>query len=305
MNVAKAKSSFLEAKHDLSPRTLEQYSQALDYLERECPKMPKKPDPIREALNKVPNNWVRDAYWRIWKLFFRWCWLEYEIPDPMARVQRPQLDEIEHRVLERAELAMVVAAAVKLQNKAIVSLALDSGVRASEFGRLCIADVSTDTILVWGKGRRRVRVPISPEVRHLLQVLIDLDGHHGPQALLFSGRKGHPLSRFAVYRIVRHCMEQAGIPGPKRGAHLLRHSLATNFLANGGDLATLQRIMRHKNIATTQKYVHLAMHDVVEKHHQYSPARDALRGAQWGFFGNSPAVKEAEEILKGTNYDSL
>ncbi len=298
MNVEKAKNSFLQAKQDLSPRTLELYAQALDYLERECPKMPKKPEPLREALNNVQNDWVRDSYWRVWKSFFRWCWREYDIPDPMVRVQRPQLDEIEPRVLEREELAMVVAAAVNLQDKGIVSLALDSGVRASEFGRLVSADVSTSTIRVWGKGRRRVRVPISPEVRHLLQILIDHDGHSGPQALLFSGQKGQPLSRFAVYRIVRRCIDRAGIAGPKRGSHLLRHSLATNFLANGGDLSTLQRIMRHKNIATTQKYVHLAMHDVVEKHHQYSPARDAIRGAQWSFFDNSQVVKEAEVILE-------
>jgi len=300
MNVEKAKLSFLEAKSELSPRTLELYSQALDYLQRQCPKMPKKPDPLREALNKVPNNWVRDAYWRVWKSFFKWCWQEYDTPNPMARVQRPHIDEIEPRVLERAELAMLIAAAVNLQEKAIVSLALDSGVRASEFGRLCIDDVSTDTILIWGKGRRRVRVPISPEVRHLLQILIDHDGHQAlfsGQALLFSGQNGKPLSRFAVYRIVRQCMDRAGIPGPKRGSHLLRHSLATNFLANGGDLATLQRIMRHKNIATTQKYVHLAMYDVVEKHHQYSPARAAIRGAQQSFFDNGQGVKEAEEIL--------
>ncbi|GAJ17093.1 unnamed protein product, partial [marine sediment metagenome] len=46
MKTEKAKRSFLEAKQDLSPRTLEQYSAALAYLERECPKMPKKPDPI-------------------------------------------------------------------------------------------------------------------------------------------------------------------------------------------------------------------------------------------------------------------
>lgn len=297
MNVEKAKKSFLEAKQDLSPRTLEQYSQALDYLERECPKMPKKPDALREALKGVTSVWVRNNYWRVWKSFFHWCRWEYDIPNPMDRVQGPKLDEIEPRVLEREDLAMVEAAAANLQAKTIVSLALDSGVRASEFGRLCIADVSTDTIRVWGKGRKRVRVPISPEVRHLLQLIIDHDGHSGPQALLFSDHNGQPLSRFAVYRIVRKCMNRAGIRGPKRGAHCLRHSLATNFLANGGDLATLQRIMRHKNIATTQNYVHLAMHDVVEKHHRYSPARDAIRGAQGGFFGNGQVVKEAEEIL--------
>ncbi len=297
MNTEKAKSGFLDAKQDLSPRTLELYSQALDYLERECPKMPKKPDPLREALSRVPNSWVRDAYWRVWKSFFNWCWREYETPNPMARVQRPQLDEIEPRVLEREELAQVEAAADNLQDKAIVSLALDSGVRASEFGHLCIADVSTDTIRVWGKGRKRVRVPICPEVRHLLQILIDHDGHRGPQTLLFPGQSGQPLSRFAVYRIVRRCMDRAGILGPKRGAHCLRHSLATNFLASGGDLATLQRIMRHKNIATTQKYVHLTMRTVVEQHNEYSPARDAIRGAQGSFFDNGQAVKQAEKIL--------
>lgn len=303
MKTEKAKKSFLEAKQDLSPRTLEQYSAALDYLGRECPKMPKKPDPIRKALSKVQNVWVRDAHWRVWKSFFRWCWWEYEIPNPMDRVQRPQLDEIEPRVLEREELAMVEVAADNLQDKAIVTLALDSGVRASEFGRLCIADVSADTIRVWGKGRKRVRVPISPETRHLLQILIDHDGHSRPQALLFSGQNGQPLSRFAVYRIVRHCMERASIPGPKRGPHLLRHSLATNFLANGGDLSTLQRIMRHKNIATTQKYVHLTIHTVVEQHNKYSPARDAIRGAQWSFFDKDRALREAEAILTGRKED--
>jgi len=297
LNVEKAKNSFLEAKQDLSPRTLQQYSQALDYLQAECPEMPGKPEPLRDSLNKVPNSWVRDAYWRVWKSFFNWCWWEYEITNPMARVQRPRLDEIEPRVLEREELAMVVAAAVKLQDKSIVSLALDSGVRASEFGRLCRADVSIDTIRVWGKGRRRVRVPICPETRHLLQTLLDHDGHSDTQSLLFIGHNGQPISRYAVYRIVRQCMDRAGISGPKRGPHLLRHSLATNFLANGGDLATLQRIMRHKNIATTQKYVHLAMHDVVKRHNLYSPARDAIRGAQRSFFANDQAMKEAEAIL--------
>ncbi len=295
MKTEKAKKSFLEAKQDLSPRTLEQYSQALGYLERECPKIPKKPEPIRSALNRVNNVWVRDSYWRVWKSFFRWCWWEYDLPNPMDRVQRPKPDEIEPRVLEPEELALVVAAASNLRDKAIVSLALDSGIRASEFGRLQILDIGKDTIWVWGKGRKRVQVPISPETRHLLQILLDRDGH-GLQALLFPSQNG-PLSRFAVYRIVRRCMDRAGIAGPKRGSHCLRHSLATNFLANGGDLSTLQKIMRHNNIATTQKYVHLAMHTIVERHHQYSPARDAIRGAQWSFFDNGQAIKEAEVIV--------
>lgn len=302
MKTQKARNNFLEAKQDLSPRTLEQYSQALDYLERECPKMPKKPEPIRSALNRVNNVWVRDSYWRVWKSFFRWCWWEYDLPNPMDRVRRPKPDEIEPRVLEPEELPLVLAAAAdNLRDMTIVALALDSGVRASEFGRICILDIGSDTIWLWGKGRKRLKVPIRPETRRLLQLLIDQDGKRGPQSLLFTGHNGQPLSRFAVYRIVRRCIDRAGIAGPKRGSHLLRHSLATNFLADGGDIFTLQRIMRHTDIGTTQKYIHLAMRTVVKRHHEHSPLRDALQaaqGIQQNFFDTSLPIKEAQAILE-------
>lgn len=306
MKTQKARNSFLEAKQDLSPRTLEQYSQALDYLTRECPKIPKKSEPIRSALNKVNKLWVRDAYWRVWKSFFRWCWWEYGIPNPMDRVQRPKPDEIEPRVLEPEELPLVLAAADNLRDKTILALALDSGVRASEFGRICTLDIGNDTIWLWGKGRKRLKVPISPETRRLLQLLIDQDGKR-PQSPLFTGHNGQPISRFAVYRSVRRCMDRAGIVGPKRGAHCLRHSLATNFLADGGDVFILQRIMRHTDIGTTQKYVHLAMRTVVKRHHEHSPLRDALRGAQGALFSQDfdthLAIKEAEKILGRNRHD--
>lgn len=294
MKTRKATAAFLEAKQDLSPRTLEQYRQALDCLERECPKLPKKPEPIRRALNKASTIWVKDAYWRVWCSFFRWCGWEYGTPNPMERVERPKLPDIEMKVLEPEELAFVLAAAVNLRDKSILALALDSGVRASEFGRLRILDIGNDTIQVWGKGRKRISVPISPETRHLLQLVIDQDGSGGPKSLVFPGYNGKPISRFAVYRIVRQCMDRAAIPGVKRGPHCLRHSLGTNFIAGGGNPFTLQRIMRHRNISTTQKYVHLAMHTVVEHHHQHSPVREALRGAQGVLIR-----REVEEILEG------
>ncbi len=293
MNTEKAIKNFLEAKQDLSPRTLEQYHPALDFLVRECPKMPRKPDPVRKALNKVEKDWVKDAYWRVWKVFFRWCWWEYDTPNPMERVQRPKPDKVQPRVLGSEELSLLMSAAEDLRDKAIVALALDSGVRASEFGRLRIVDIGNDTIWLWGKGRKRLEVPIRPETRHLLQLLIDQDGKRGSQSLVFPGNNGAPISRFAVYRIVRTCLDRAGIAGPKRGAHLLRHSLATRFLAAGGDLTTLQRVMRHTNISTTQEYVHLDMSTIVERHHEYSPVREAIRGAQGVLI-----KREVEEILQ-------
>jgi len=293
MRTEKARKNFLEAKQDLSHRTLEQYGQALNCLERECPKMPKRPEDIRKALNKAPTVWVKDAWWRVWQSFFRWCHREYDTPNPMEKVERPKLPDIEMRALEPEELAMVLAATDNLRDKAIADLALDSGVRASEFGRLQVLDVGTDTIRLWGKGNKQIRVPISPETRHLLQLLIDQDGNRGPRSPLFAGRNGQPLSRFAVYRIVRKCMERAGIPGPKLGPHCLRHSLGKAFIAAGGNPFTLQRIMRHRNIATTLKYVNLALGDVIKQHHQHSPLRDAMRGAQGVLI-----KREVEKILE-------
>ena len=292
MKTAKTKKAFLEAKRNLSPRTIEQYQSALDYLEHELPKMPRKSEPLSRTLNKVEHVWVRDAYWRVWKDFFRWSNWEYGTPNPMERVQRPNVPDIEIRALEPEELAYVLAAADILRDKAIVSLALDAGLRASEFGWLRILDIGNDTVRVWGKGKKQVRVPISPETRHLLQLLIDQDGQ-SPKSLLFLGHDGKPISRFAVYRIVRGCMERAGIPGPKLGPHILRHSLGSNYIADGGDPFTLQRIMRHRNIATTQKYVNLNMRTVVAAHHQHSPLRDAIRGAQGVLI-----KREVEEILE-------
>jgi len=93
MRTERARGSFLEAKH---------------------PKMPKKPEPIRRALNKAPTIWVKDVWWRVWSSFFRWCHWEYAIPNPMERVERPKLPEMEMRSLEPEELAMVMAAADNL-----------------------------------------------------------------------------------------------------------------------------------------------------------------------------------------------
>lgn len=296
MKTAEVVRKFLSAKKDLSPRTLEQYVPALNFLALECPKMQGKPDLIRKALGKVKSDWVKDSYWRVWKSFFRWCWWEYETPNPMERVQRPKPDKVQPRVLGAEELAFVLAAAEDLRDKTIVALALDSGVRASEFGRLRTGDIGKDTVWLWGKGRKRLEVPMSPETRQLLQQLIEENGTRGPRTLVFPGNNGAPISRFAVYRIVDRCLDHAGIAGPKRGAHLLRHSLATRFLASGGDVTTLQRIMRHQNLATTQVYVHLDMSTVVESHHEHSPVRDAIRGAQ-GVLIKREVVKEAEDIL--------
>ncbi|KKM70433.1 hypothetical protein LCGC14_1440810 [marine sediment metagenome] len=297
MNTAEARDCFLAARLGLSPLTLEQYGNILDHLARECPELPEGPDPVRRALTKANSVWVRASWWRVWKAFFRWCRWEFNIPNPMERVERPRPPEVEMRALEPEELALVLAAATRLRDKALLAVALDAGLRASEIGGVQVLDVGPNTIRVTGKGNRQVRVPISPETYNLLRLLANQDGRV-LQSFLFPGRNGQRMSRHAVYRIVRQAMERAGIPGPKRGPHILRHSLATRYIEDGGDMVTLQTIMRHQDIRTTRLYVFLNMRKVIEQHHQHSPLRSALRGAQ-GLLWKQEVMQEATEILKG------
>jgi len=299
LNTAEARASFLAARLGLSPLTLQQYAKTLDHLVRECPELPEGPEPVRRALSLAGSVWVRVGWWRVWRAFFRWCKWEYGTPNPMDRVERPRPPEVEMRALEPEELATVLAAAPRLRDKALLALALDCGVRGSEFGTLRVLDMGSDTIRVFGKGSKQARIPLSPETRHLLHLLASQNGKEGPQSLLFPGRDGKPISRHAVYRIVRRCMERASIPGPKRGPHCLRHSLGMNFIASGGDAFSLRRVMRHRDISTTQQYVNLSLHQVVEQHHKHSPLRAALRGAQ-GMLWTQEVLREAEEILEGS-----
>jgi len=147
--------------------------------------------------------------------------------------------------------------------------------------------------VVYGKTDWR-EAPISDETRELLlQVAATSPDEH-----VFYGDKGTPLSRFGVYRIVRKHMRKAGIKGPKLGPHRIRHGFGKNYLVEGGDLRSLQEIMGHTDVKTTQKYVALNKTDIVKKHRKFSPLRAAHAAAQESLFATE-ALKEAEEIIAG------
>lgn len=281
MQINEAVTNFLEAKQDLSPRTLTQYQDSLEVLKSKVTgEMPGTPEQIEKALNTANTIWVKAYWYRGIKVFYRWCARRYDIINPLIKVDPPKVPEVDMKALEPAELTRVLFAAGSTLEKAVVTLALDCGVRASEFGRIKICDIYPDTILINGKGNRQLRVPISPETLYILNSLAETIPERGNKSLLFIDRLGKPVDRFGIYKIVRGCMDRAGIAGPKRGPHCLRHSLGKNYIEAGGDVMSLKRVMRHKSIAMTQKYVNLSMTKVCEFHNKFSPVRGALLGSQ-------------------------
>jgi len=191
--------------------------------------------------------------------------------------------------LEPDQLLLLLQSASTLRDKALLTLLIDTGVRATELATLKWADISRYTILVEGKTGQR-ELPVSPETQRLLLSL----PHEGPH--VFYGRKGE-LTRTGVYRIVRKHMVKAGISGPKQGPHRLRHSFGKSYLVAGGDLRSLQSIMGHANISTTEKYASLNLEDIITKHHRFSPLRAVHAAAQESLFEPGQVMTEAEAVV--------
>jgi integrase/recombinase XerD len=286
---------------NLSPRTVEWYEDRLLSFVKSCPNLPRRPEPIEAFLVTASGSreTKRDTFNAL-RTFFRFICKRHRIPNPMEAINPPSHPKTRMATLEPNELMKLLHSAQDLRDRAILTLIMDNGVRAGEVCSLLKHNIKQETILVDGKTGWR-EVPISEETRRLLlQVAAKSPDEH-----VFHGHKG-PITRFCIYRTVREHMEKAGIKGPKLGPHRIRHAFGKNFLVEGGDLRSLQEIMGHTDIKTTQKYATLNLTDIIKKHHKFSPLRAAHAAAQESLFDTNAALREAEAILlkaKGADHE--
>ena len=297
MKTQKAVDEFLLSRQsrNLSPITIAWYRDKLKLFARSYPELPKKPGSIEEHLATIKGEpETRHAQFRALRAFYTFASQRYDLRDPMTKVDPPRCPKKIMATLEPGEMMQLLASSSSsLRDNTLVTLLIDTGIRTSEAAGLRKQDIKTSTVMVNGKTGER-EIPISEETRRLLLALItDKDEY------IFNGHKG-PLGRHGIYRIVRACMEKAGIYGPKLGGHRLRHAFGKGYLVNGGDLRSLQQIMGHANITTTERYAALTLDDTIKKHHQFSPLRLAHAAAQQSF-SEPEVLREAEEILKGSS----
>jgi len=295
MKTQKAVDDFLRSRQsrNLSPITIAWYRDKLQLFARSYPKLPKAPGPIEEHLATIKGApETRHAQFRALRAFFKFVSQRYKLPNPVTKVAPPHCPKKVMATLEPDEMMrLLFASSSSLRDNALLTLLIDTGMRTGEAAGLRKQDIKTSTVRVRGKTGEH-EIPISEETRRLLLALITDKGEY-----IFNGHKG-PLGRHGVYRIVRACMERAGIYGPKLGGHRLRHAFGKGYLVSGGDLRSLQQIMGHANITTTEKYAALTLDDTIKKHHQFSPLRLAHAAAQESFFDTHLAIKEAEAILE-------
>jgi len=163
-----------------------------------------------------------------------------------------------------------------LRNKAILEVLYATGVRASEVTSLDVDSVHFDYgyLRCMGKGSKERIVPVAESVVDLLRryltesrVLL-LRGK--AEAALFVSVRGRRLTRDMVWKIVKKYARLAGI-AKRVYPHTLRHSFATHLLANGADLRSVQEMLGHASIATTQLYTHVDRDRLKSVHRRYHP----------------------------------
>jgi len=297
MRTQEALGIFLNSRlaQNLKPASIEWYRRKLARFAEVCPELPDDPALVENFLARLGgSDATRANYYQALNAFFAFTSKRYHGDNPMEAMPRPKLDEDSPRpTLDPEELMKLRDAPTSLRDRAILTLFIDTGIRSGELAQLRKQDITAEKIKVQGKGGKQRIVPISEETRRLLLSLMAADG---VTDYIFSGHKGH-LTSHGLYRIVSGYMRKAGISGPKLGGHRIRHGFARAYLVMGGDTRSLQKILGHKRISTTEKYADLSEQDIIEKHHRFTPLRAVHAAAQQSFLDKVKAVEEAEEIL--------
>ncbi|HEY8627821.1 MAG TPA: tyrosine recombinase [Gaiellaceae bacterium] len=188
--------------------------------------------------------------------------------NPAAEVQLPRRTRKLPRTLSPGEALRLIEAANgttprSLRDAALVELLYGAGLRVSEAVGLERGDVDTDQRLVraLGKGGKERIVPIARQTaeavtRYASRGRPHLDRRHRPE--LFLNAKGGALTRAGAFLILRKLAEKAGLEPERVHPHLLRHSFATHLLEGGADLRSVQEMLGHADLATTELYTHVS-----------------------------------------------
>ncbi len=182
--------------------------------------------------------------------------------NPVADLEYPKLRRSLPRYLtleQSAALLDAVHGPNEKRDYAILMLFLNCGIRRSELVGLNLTDLYEDRIRVVGKGNKERFVYFGTPCRKAIDAYLEERNKVvlADNRALFGSRKGDRLSTSAVHRLVKKALLQAGLDASQFSAHKLRHTAATLMLSGGVDVKTVQEVLGHENLNTTQIYTHI------------------------------------------------
>ena len=206
---------------------------------------------------------------------------DYRVSNPFELIESPKIGRKLPDTLEEEEIDQLIAAidlskAEGERNRAILETLYGCGLRVSELTNLKISDLFFDEgfIKVTGKGDKQRFVPIIETTQKYIniyknEVRNNITVKAGHEDTLFLNRRGKQLTRAMIFTIIKQLAEKIGLK-KRISPHTFRHSFATHLLQNDADLRSIQLMLGHESITTTEIYVHMDkshLTKVIEKYH--------------------------------------
>lgn len=215
------------------------------------------------------------------KSFYKFLMIEEKIQDDPTRfVKSPKLAQKIPTQLSREEMSRLLSFPAtnfeEIRTVTIIELLYAAGLRVSELLALRLENINTEEnwVLAFGKGGKQRFVPIHPScVTRLKAYLAARAAHFNGKEVdseVFLNNRGKKLSRVTVWKDLAALGRKANISQPLH-PHLFRHTFASHLLQGGADLRSLQEMLGHANLTTTQIYTHLDVSDLKNKHKKYHP----------------------------------
>ena len=162
-----------------------------------------------------------------------------------------------------------------LRDRAMLEVLYACGLRVSELVSLRVGqlELRRGLLRVQGKGGRERLVPLGSKAAEALEVYLEAGRGalvKGRSEVVFPGRRGQPLTRQAFWALIRRLGLRAGISPARLSPHVVRHSFATHLVERGADLRTVQLLLGHRDISTTEIYTHVArerLRRLYDEHH--------------------------------------
>lgn len=201
--------------------------------------------------------------------------------DVSKKVKKPKTIKTLPSVLNTHEIDQIIQLTyqnndpLSLRNQALIELAYGSGLRVSELMSLRISDlhINHGLVNIIGKGNKERIIPLNENtVLALQKYIIEARPKLKPKKadILFVNKFGEPLSRVGFFKIIKKLVETVGI-SKSVSPHTLRHSYATHLLENGASLRTVQDLLGHEDILTTENYTHVSKKHINKIYHDAHP----------------------------------
>ena len=288
--------AFLEmmaAERGAALNTLESYRRDLDYFAEWLARKRRNPsdagtDDIRGFIKQMNKAGMAASTvarrLSTLRQFYRFLYADgHRADDPSSAIDGPRRDRPLPKVLDQGEVDRLLKAAREAEGPpglrlvCLLELLYASGLRVSELVSLPYPPLQDDRrfLLVRGKGGRERLVPLSrpalDAMAAYLKVRDEFLAPGRPSKWLFPSRaaSGH-LTRHRFGQLLKELAVQAGLPVGRVSPHVLRHAFASHLLSNGADLRSVQQMLGHADISTTQIYTHVLeerLKQLVERHH--------------------------------------